>query len=115
MSVNYYAFGPFAGGEQDGEGLHIGQHAHSHTFLMRAHPDLGLTTLAAWMDFLRQPNVTIRAEHGRPIDLDEMEETIRERETPDGFPRRGRWVRGYERDGYHVDPEGVEFCAREFC
>jgi hypothetical protein len=57
MSVNYYAFGPFPGGEPDGEGLHIGQYAHGHQFLMRAHPEQGLTTLADWMTFLRQPHV----------------------------------------------------------
>jgi len=45
MSNNYYAFGPFPGGE--GEGLHIGQHLLQSRFLMRAHPDRDLATLAA--------------------------------------------------------------------
>ncbi|MFF7096403.1 hypothetical protein ACFY9A_29010 [Streptomyces rubradiris] len=27
MSVNFFAFGPFPGGEPEGEGLHIGQSA----------------------------------------------------------------------------------------
>ena len=115
MSVNYYAFGPFPGGEAEGEGLHIGQHVHGHRFLMRAHPDRDLTTLASWMNFLRQPQVVIRAEHGVQLDAETMESTIRERETATGEPRKTRWVHGYERAGYHVDPEGVEFCATEFC
>ncbi|MFJ6069032.1 hypothetical protein ACIQHU_39085 [Streptomyces tendae] len=115
MSVNYYAFGPFPGGEPDGEGLHIGQYAGQHRFLMRAHPDQNLTTLADWLDFLRQPQTVIRAEHGVQLSVEEMEATIRERETGQGWPRRDRWVHGRERDGCHVDPEGVEFCALEFC
>lgn len=115
MSVNYYAFGPFPGGEPDGEGLHIGQYVGQHRFLMRAHPDRQLTTLADWLVFLRQPQVVIRAEHGAQLSVEEMEATIRERETAQGWPRKSRWVHGYERDGYHVDPEGVEFCALEFC
>lgn len=115
MSVNYYAFGPFLGGEPDSEGLHIGQYTHGHSFLMRAHPDQNLTTLAEWMAFLRQDHVVIRAEHGAQCSADVMEATIRERETANGWPRKSRWVHGYERSGYHIDPEGVEFCAAEFC
>ena len=115
MSVNYYAFGPFPGGEPDGEGLHIGQYAGSSRFLMRSHPDRNLTTLADWMTFLRQDHVVIRAEHGVQYSADEMEATIRQRHASDGSPLRRRWVHRYERPGYHVDPEGVEFCAQEFC
>ena len=115
MSVNFYAFGPFPGGEPDGEGLHIGQHAGGSRFLMRAHPDQNLTTLADWMTFLRQPHVVIRAEHGVQYSADEMEAAIRERTDSRGVPLRPRWVHGYDRPGYHRDSEGIEFCALEFC
>ncbi|CAK7288573.1 hypothetical protein [Streptomyces misionensis] len=116
MSVNYYAFGPFPGGEPDGEGLHIGQYAGGSRFLMRAHPDRNLTTLAEWMPFLRQPHVVIRAEHGVQYSADEMEKVIRERLDSQGSPLRPRWpLFGRTRPGYHRDPEGIEFCALEFC
>lgn len=109
MSVNYYAFAT-----PDDDGLHIGQSAAAQDFLLRSHPDRGLTTLAAWMDFLRQPGVVIRAEHGVQLTADEMEATIRERKDPRIFPRRQRVVPGREEPGYHVDPEGYPFCAHEF-
>lgn len=119
MSVNYYAFGPFPDGEAEGEGLHIGQYASVHRFLLRAHPDRGLTSLAAWMDFLRQPHVVIRAEHGRQLSVDEMEKTIREREDGRGWPRKARFgvrrSRGSLRSGEMVDAEGFELYAGEFC
>ncbi|MFI5831068.1 hypothetical protein ACIA6C_28105 [Streptomyces sp. NPDC051578] len=115
MSVNYYAFGPFPGGEAGGEGLHIGQYAQGWRFLMRSHPDRGLTSLEAWLEFLRQSHVVIRAEHGVQYTPAEMEETIRERTDSCGWPRKARIRQGYERAGYHVDAEGYDFCALEFC
>lgn len=115
MSVNYYAFGPFPGGEATGEGLHIGQYAQGWRFLMRAHPEAGLTTLAAWIEFLRKPEVVIRAEHGVQMTAEQMEATVRERTYGEGRPRKARSRRGYERPGYHIDSDGVDFCALEFC
>lgn len=115
MSTNYYAFGPFPGGDSAGEGLHIGQTAAGWRFLMRAHGGLGLTSFAAWREFLRQPGVVIRAEHGVQMTVEEMEATIRERTWGDGQPRKRRNRPGYVRPGYHIDPEGVDFCALEFC
>ncbi|WP_329131638.1 hypothetical protein OG552_10740 [Streptomyces sp. NBC_01476] len=113
MSVNYYAFGP---GITDPEGLHIGQYAVSSRFLMQSLPELGLTSLAAWMDFLRRPGVIIRAEHGLEASPDEMEETIRERVDSRGWSKQARIRRPYDaRPGYHVDAEGVEFCELDFC
>ncbi|MFF9628356.1 hypothetical protein ACF1GQ_05125, partial [Streptomyces fradiae] len=64
MSTNYYAHGPFPGGDPDGEGLHIGQHAAGWRFLFHAHPSLGLTTLDDWRPFLRQPGTTLKDECG---------------------------------------------------
>lgn len=108
MSVNYYAFGPDI---TDPEGLHIGQYTATSRFLLQSLPKRGLTTLAAWMEFLRQPQITIRAEHGLETSVDEMEETIRERTDRRGWPKRARITRPFEAPpGYHVDPEGFEFC-----
>ncbi|MFE2850576.1 hypothetical protein ACFXJO_05510 [Streptomyces lavendulae] len=114
MSVNYYAFGPFPGGDESGEGLHIGQYAQGWRFLMRSHSELGLTSLEAWLRFLRGPSVVIRAEHGVQYTAAEMEATIRER-TGSGGVRQRRSRPGYEKPGYHIDSEGVDFCALEFC
>lgn len=113
MSVNYYAFGPDI---TDPEGLHIGQHTATSRFLLQSIPERGLTTLAAWMGFLRQPGISIKAEHGRDIDVTEMEETIRERTDSRGWPKQARIANRYTpRPGYYVDPEGFEFCELDFC
>lgn len=107
MSTNYYAFGPFPGGEGDGasdtrEGLHIGQAAGGWRFLFASHPDLGLTTYKAWAEFIRRPDVTIFAESGYEVTVEEMDETMTER----GKHRFG--ARGWERlhTGDHIDPDG---------
>ncbi|MFE9003056.1 hypothetical protein ACFYOY_13085 [Streptomyces sp. NPDC007875] len=115
MSVNYYAFGPFPGGERIRGGLHIGQSAQGNVFLLRAHPEQGLTTFRAWMEFLRRPGVTIQAEAGYGVPVKHMEEVIRRRRDRSGLPLKNRFVHGYERPGYHVDSEGYEFCELEFC
>lgn len=112
MSTNWYAQGPFPGG--DGEGLHIGQAEQGSTFLMRSHPALGLTSLAAWTKFLRGSDVTIVSEHGISPSVGDLRDIILKRFGLRHEPLKRRWVHGYERDGCHVDPEGVEFCA-EFC
>ncbi|MFJ5952217.1 hypothetical protein [Streptomyces noursei] len=115
MPVKYYAFGPFEGGERNGEGLHIGQSAQGNKFLMRAHPDLGLTSLNAWTTFLRQTDVTTVNENGISPTVGDLRDIILARFDSYHQPLRDRFVHGYERPGYHVDPEGVEFCALEFC
>lgn len=111
MSVNYYAFGP---GITDPEGLHIGQYTATSRFLLRAHDERALTSLATWMAFLRRPGVTIRAEHGLEATADEMEATIRERTDARGWPKKARIGYGQPRPGYHRDPEGFEFYNAEF-
>lgn len=117
MSVNYYAFGPFPSGDTSGEGLHIGQHAHSSRFLLRAHPEMGLVSRAAWAEFIRRPDVSIKAEHGRDVTVEEMEETWARREDGRGWPLRARFgVRrgGMLRDREMVDGEGFELYDGEF-
>ena len=114
MSVNFYAFGPFPCGDASGEGLHIGQYTAVSRFLLRSHPDQGLTSLAAWMDFLRQPGVTSRAEHDVQMSANEMEETIRERTDRSGRPKSSRFPRITAPAGCHRDAEGFEFRDGEF-
>ncbi|MFF7411604.1 hypothetical protein [Streptomyces lydicus] len=117
MSVNFYAFGPFPGGDASGEGLHIGQYASVHRFLFRAHPEMGLVSHAAWAEFIRRPDVSLKAEHGRDITVEEMEETWSRRDDGRGWPLRARFgVRrgGMLRDGELVDAEGYELYAGEF-
>lgn len=113
MSTNYYAYGPAI----DPEGLHIGQSAAGWRFLFRGHPDLGLTTHAAWQRFLRQPGVRIEDEYGLDIDLDEMDATMTRRRLPDGTPLKPRVTaaRTTLPDDWHIDPDGHAFCAKEFC
>lgn len=114
MSVNFYAFGPFPRGEAEGEGLHIGQRAQGYRFLMRSHPELSLTTLANWMQFLRRDDVTIRSEGGREYAPETLEALIRNARTEKGLRARARRVLHLD-PKHHIDPEGVEFYAGEFC
>lgn len=121
MSTNYYAFGPFPGGEPDGEGLHIGKTSAGWIFLGRAHDDLGLTSRASWSAFLSQPDVVIRNEYGREVPKAEMAETMAVRRGADGRLLRRHGFRsaldahpGWA-DRCLVDDEGNEFSRREFC
>ncbi|MFJ3950253.1 hypothetical protein ACIPXV_09310 [Streptomyces libani] len=117
MSVNFYAFGPFPGGDTSGEGLHIGQHASVHRFLFRAHPEMGLVSRAAWAEFIRRPDVSIKAEHGRDISGAEMEETWLRRQDSRGWPLKSRFGirRGSDlRAGELIDAEGYELYDGEF-
>jgi len=120
VSVNYYAFGPFPGGEADGEGLHIGQSVAGWRFLFRAHDALGLTSRETWAEFLEQPGVAIRAEHGREVPVSEMVETMSARRGSDGLLLRRRGLRcsldahPHWADRYLVDAEGYELCRRKF-
>lgn len=115
MSVNYYAFGPFPGGEKDGEGLHIGQHLYHKTFLMRAHPDLGLETLADWKTFLRHSDVSLENENGISPSVGDFLDIVLRRYDNEHQSLKRRWIPGYARPGCYVDPaSGVEFCTEEF-
>lgn len=111
MSTNY-AFGPFPGGDPDGEGLHIGQVSGGARFLFRAHNSQGITTLPDWEQFLRNPNVTIRNEYGRDVPVDEMIETMTATSDAQGMPLRPRF-RGDD-DHRYVTSGGHAFCRREF-
>lgn len=120
MSTNYYAFGPFSGGEPDGEGLHIGKTSAGWVFLGRAHDELGLTSREAWTTFLEQPGVTILNEYGRDVPVTEMVETMAARRGSDGrlLHRHGfRTALGAHpgwADRCLVDAEGYEFSRQEF-
>ncbi|MFH8867151.1 hypothetical protein [Streptomyces griseus] len=112
MSTNYYAFGPFPGGNPDGEGLHIGQTAAGWRFLFRAHNSLGITTLPDWEHFLRAPDVTIRDECGIDLSVDEMVETMKATTGREGYPLRAR-LRSDD-DHRYVTSGGYAFDRREF-
>jgi hypothetical protein len=121
VSTNYYAFGPFPGGERDGEGLHIGKTAAGWVFLGRAHGDLGLTSRSAWAAFLEQSDVAVRNEYGREVPLAEMVETMAARRGADGALLR-RYGFRCALDAHSewanrclVDAEGYEFSLHEFC
>ncbi|GAA4932820.1 hypothetical protein HD597_000454 [Nonomuraea thailandensis] len=112
MSVNFYAratgsptIGPAlaAALTADPEGLHVGQARAHCDFLMRAHPELGLTTMAAWRDLLAQPGITLWAESGYQISVQELLEEI----TDPRFRRFG-WRTPDFRD------DGVAFTAAAF-
>lgn len=114
MSTNYFAFGPFTGGESDGEGLHIGQTAAGWQFLWRAHPEQGLTSVLDWRPLLEQQATSIRSEYGVELTPDELIE-IGTRRAIDGRPLRLRDpFPDRQRPGYHVDADGHEFCALDF-
>ncbi|MFE1451907.1 hypothetical protein [Streptomyces olivaceoviridis] len=113
MTVNYHAFGPFPGGDTNGEGLHIGQSAAGLRFLFRAHPDLGLTTLADWLAFIDRPDVTIRNEMGRDVPAHEMKETMTETTDGRGLPLRQRFR--FENDNQYMTSGGHAFYQRDFC
>ncbi|MGW6578877.1 hypothetical protein ACWF76_05630 [Streptomyces globisporus] len=72
MSTNYYAFGPFPGGDADSEGLHIGQHVGGWEFLWRAHDNPGVICTDTWRKFLDAPGVTIRTEAGVEVPLEDF-------------------------------------------
>lgn len=113
MSVNYYAFGPFPGGESDGEGLHIGQAAGGLRFLFRAHPEQGLTTLSDWLAFIHRSDVTIRTEAGRDVTTEEMRDAMTETTDGRGLPLRARFR--FENEDRYVTSGGHAFYRREFC
>lgn len=112
MSTNYYAFGPFPGGDPSGEGLHLGQSAAGWRFLFRAHPEQGLTTLDDWLQFLRRDDVNIRDEYDRDVTVQEMEQTMTETESAVGRPKRARFR--LDTDDRYVTSGGHAFYRREF-
>ena len=119
VSTNYYAFGPFPGGEADGEGLHIGQTAAGWRFLFRGHPSFKLTTAFAWRAFLLQDATNIRDEYGVEYTPDEMIEIATQRlNDNEDQPLKARYstrTGDRLRDGEHIDPDGHAFYNGEFC
>ncbi|WP_331726029.1 hypothetical protein [Streptomyces sp. NBC_00470] len=115
MSTNYYVSGPAIDGVDGGEGLHIGQSVIHRTFLLRAHPERGLTSLAAWLEFLNTPGHRIHAEHGAEVALAELEEIIRRRQDHQGRPLERRHRSSRSRPAHCVlDGEGYEFYTVDF-
>lgn len=119
MSTNYYAFGPFPGGEETGEGLHIGQAAAGWRFLFHAHEKPRLVTLLDWRSLLLQQATSIKDEYGAEYTRDEMIEIATERlNDNEDQPLKARFgARTAERllDGHHLDPDGHAFYNGDFC
>lgn len=113
MSVNYFALRP---GEQ-GEGLHIGKHVGGREFLFRGHPDLGLVSADAWGEYLADPGVTILAESGYEVPVDEFMADATRRPAHVGGLHVMRLVwNGYDekRDDRWRDKRGCPFAGYEF-
>ncbi|MBU8839116.1 hypothetical protein [Mycolicibacterium goodii] len=117
MSTNFYAVGPGAErlDNQSDPGLHIGKKSGGWDFLFRGHPELGLTTVASWREFLTQPDRQIVTEYGTVQKPDEFfaMATTRPADDPALRPHGGQ----YRIDSYRYDNKarGVPFLDREFC
>lgn len=126
MGTNYYVTGP--GTElteltESGPGLHIGKKSFGWDFLFRGHPDLGLTTVAKWREFVSQPGREIISEYHAIEDVDEFFKMATER--PADAQRRGARLRPHadetyfrqDRRYYHIDRDarGCPFMDGEFC
>jgi hypothetical protein len=117
MSTNYYAHGPFPGGDTE-EGLHIGQTAAGWRFLYRGWPEHGLTTAKSWYFFLLKNMSSIRDEYDRPYTLDEFRLIANRAEGGNGGqlkPRYGDRTNDQLDVGQHIDPDGNAFYSGEFC
>jgi hypothetical protein len=113
VSTNYYAEGDATcNNPEHTELLHIGQSAGGWKFSFHGIPDRGLTSWAAWRDFLAARSIT--DEYDRPLTLDEFAEVVEKRWTPNGRiePRcrvehRNDLGRGGQEE-YH-DADGFDF------
>jgi hypothetical protein len=112
MGTNYYAFGSHSGEQEEGSGLHIGKKSAGWRFLFRAHPDLYLTSLEAWMWILSSTGVEIADEYGSEISVNELVSIMQSTEDP---------VSGFLRDHSeflmeegHFQRDGFDFCAGYF-
>ncbi|MFJ4680545.1 hypothetical protein [Kitasatospora sp. NPDC088783] len=112
--MNYYLTSPGLPVPADDEaGLHVGQYSRGWRFLFRAHPELGLTTLAAWLELVRRPGSVVWAESRYEVCREELEADMTAARDRHDRPLRDRWpvspaTLGYHQDGLHV------FCARPF-
>jgi hypothetical protein len=112
MGTNFYAKHP----GMEGEGLHIGKRSAGWEFLWRAHPELGLMSTVGWHRFLDHPWVTIVAEYGVEVALDEFWVMATNQCTAAGPTRRrpddddGPWAGKQWRDR-----NGFPFANYEFC
>jgi len=120
MGTNYYACTDDTPGIEDG--LHIGKSSGGWDFLWRGHERLNLTTRELWEGYLRQPRVTIVAEHGVTYTLDEFLKVIVDEKPSVVIRHANYWLR-HDRDSLDnslnvtcwVDEVGNPFCGVEFC
>jgi hypothetical protein len=116
MSCNYHAFGPFPGGEENGEGLHIGLHTGGYCFLLRAYWGRGLFSWHTWQLFLQHPDVIIKSDTGEEVSFAEFRDLVTRRYDRHGLPLRQRWRSEPLRHlGQLRDADGYELDEKEFC
>ena len=113
MSTNYYfkvekTTCPTCGTGKDII-LHIGKASSKWVFMLRAHPDLGILTLADWEDHcLQHPEGRIEDESGNAVKFSELAEKIQE---ASGNPRR---MSDYSSD-WHLGSVGTyDVCHQVF-
>ena len=94
MGTNYYtpADPPCEHCGRGGEELHIGKASMGWQFLFAPYPELGLTSWAAWQEFLKDK--TIRNEYGQEWSLDDLIGLVKSKQG--------------DRDGY-TDPGAAAF------
>lgn len=115
MGTNFYAHTR----GNDTDPLHIGKRSAGWDFMFHSIPAAGLTSVAAWREFLAQDTVEVRDEYAVPHTLDEFMTTVLARFTDDG--------RAVIRHGLHedfradpkvhvdLDADGTPFLDAEFC
>lgn len=91
--------------------LHIGKSSAGWKFGFQGHPDLGLTSWAAWQQFLADKPIT--DEYGRTLTLDEFRKVVEERWTPRGERTPLCRVGRAGSRNYH-DPAGHDFYDGDF-
>lgn len=143
MGTNFYVEGdPTCDNDAHTKSLHIGKSSLGWKFAFRTYDELGLTSWAAWQEFLRRGPMgmlgrrerKITDEYDRTLTLAEFAERVTVRTSPGGIGSTeppwcrvtpspeciargfgGRWTppEGDPPDEFH-DPEGFDFSRRSF-
>lgn len=97
MGTNYYLYEKPAckccGREFDGQ--HIGKSSGGWCFALHVVPEDSIHTLDDWRALWSRPGSYIRNEYGNLVSIEDMEDTITNREWRGDFPRR------HDIDGRH--------------
>ncbi|MEB3023370.1 MULTISPECIES: hypothetical protein [Mycolicibacter] len=122
MGTNYYVTGPgiagllLAGADGDEPGLHIGKKSAGWEYLFRAHPQLQLTSVRQWREFVAIEGRQIVSEYQAVQDVEEFFAMATQR--PAGDPElraHARTPSSVTSYTYDMAAGGVRFLACEFC